>query len=447
MSDFLQDLLGQPITLISVLISVLVLAVGIIYAALVPKQFALIVKNLRRNLVRTGLTCAATMVLVLMVTLIWTIVYFLDQMTREKARDFKLIITERWQLPSQMPLTHARYLNPESPDCVYNPRDFDIGPEDFMTWSFYGGTTDPAKMSRENLVFFFVMNPKHIRPMMDDLNTYDLSLVKKLEDNPRGCLLGKDRLQSIDKKVGERFKLTSINYKGIDLEFEIVGELPEGRYNQSGIMNESYFHNELDKYAREKRQPHPLDQKRLNLVWLRVRDQATFNRLGEVIENSPYFSDRPVKVETASSGIGAFLDAYRDLLWGMKWLMVPAILISMALVLANAISISVRERRTEMAVLKVLGYRPGQILAMVLGESMLVGVVSGVVAAGLTYLTINFVMGGVKFPIAFFPAFLIPPWALVWGTAMGAGTAFLGSFLPAWTARSVKVSEVFSKVA
>ena len=46
----------------------------------------------------------------------------------------------------------------------------------------------------------------------------------------------------------------------------------------------------------------------------------------------------------------------------------------MALVIANAISISVRERRTEMAVLKVLGFRPGQILVLVLGEALLIGV-------------------------------------------------------------------------
>ena len=32
-------------------------------------------------------------------------------------------------------------------------------------------------------------------------------------------------------------------------------------------------------------------------------------------------------------------------------------------------------------------------------------------------------------------------------TALGAATAFLGSIVPAWSARTVKVSEVFAKVA
>src|SRR5205085_2533878 len=147
---------------------------------------------------------------------------------------------------------------------------------------------------------------------------YDPALVKRLEDNRIGCLIGRERLESINKKVGEKFKLSSLNYKGIDLEFEIVGLLPEGRYNQSAIMNESYFHGELDRYERQNGRKHPLDQKRLNLVWLRVKDRAGFDRVGQIIETSPYFADRPVKCETASSGIASFLDAYQDLLWGMK---------------------------------------------------------------------------------------------------------------------------------
>jgi putative ABC transport system permease protein len=53
----------------------------------------------------------------------------------------------------------------------------------------------------------------------------------------------------------------------------------------------------------------------------------------------------------------------------------------------------------------------------------------------------------VKFPIAFFPSFMIPAEAWLWGLSIGAGTALAGSLLPAWSARSVKVSEVFSKIA
>jgi putative ABC transport system permease protein len=62
------------------------------------------------------------------------------------------------------------------------------------------------------------------------------------------------------------------------------------------------------------------------------------------------------------------------------------------------------------------------------------------------YVAIN-ARGGLAFPIAFFPKFRIPEEAWWWGLMIGGGTAVLGSLLPAWSARSVKVAEVFSKTA
>jgi putative ABC transport system permease protein len=444
MSHAIYNLVIQSLFYVVVALAVLPLLVGLVLAFLSPKLFLLVAKNLRRNLLRTALTCLATIVLVFMVTLIVTVVYFLDQITQEKSKDLKLIVTERWQLPSQMPLTHADYLNPEKRQFILDKND--VGPNDFMTWSFYGGTLDPTKMTRENLVFFFVMDPKKIRPMMDDLDDLDPRLVQALLANRQGCLMGRERMEAINRRVGEKFKVTSINYKDIDLEFEIVGMLPEGRYGMSAIMNETYFNEELDRYARQKGQKHPLDTKRLNLIWLRVKDVPTFEKVAHVIQNASVFADRPVKCETASSGIGAFLEAYKDIIWGMKWVTV-LILVIMMLVVAITISISVRERRAEMAVLKVLGYRPNQILGLVLGEALLVGACSGLLAAAGTIGVIDYLIGGIKFPIAFFPAFMVPGQALLWGLAMGFGTAICGSFLPAWSARSVKVSEVFAKVA
>jgi putative ABC transport system permease protein len=95
-----------------------------------------------------------------------------------------------------------------------------------------------------------------------------------------------------------------------------------------------------------------------------------------------------------------------------------------------------------MAVLKVLGFRPVQILLLILGEALLVGGVAGFVTGMLSWAFVT-----VDFQIGFFPGFRVPIYALFWGLAMGFGTSLLGSLLPAWTASSVKVSEVFAKVA
>jgi putative ABC transport system permease protein len=354
-----------------------------------------------------------------------------------------------------MPMTHADYLDPSSPGLLKGLRDqktgkpLYYGPNDFMTWSFYGGTTDPNKMTPDSIIFFFVMDPDQIIPMMDDLSDFDPKLVEALKQNPKGCLLGSDKLKALNKRIGERFKLTSLNYKGIDLEFDIVGALPDGRYNGSAIMRMDYFNKSFDQYQQQNKAAHPLSGKRLNLIWIRVGDRETYDKVGSVIEDegAPYFAQYPVKVDTASGLIGSFLEAYRAIFTALKYIIAPSILIIMALVMANAISITVRERRTEMAVMKVLGYSPNQVMFLVLGEAILVGGVAGLLASAVTFAVFNGIWGGIPFRIGFFPVFRVPEAALMWGLSIGAVTAFIGSVLPAWNARSVKVSEVFSKVA
>jgi putative ABC transport system permease protein len=327
-----------------------------------------------------------------------------------------------------------------------------------MSWSFYGGSleSDTAKRTRENLVFFFVMDPKKLTTMMDGLDELtpeqlkDLHAgIKLMEEDHRRVILGKERLKALDKKVGERIALYSINFKDINIDgLEIVGVFPEGRYDQSAVMHKELLEGALDSYkASHNNTPHPMADKSLNLVWLRVPDTRAYEKIADQIMNSSQFKTPAVKCETASSGVASFLDAYRDLIWGMRWLMVPAILTTMSLVIANAISISVRERRTELAVLKVLGFSPAQLLCLVLGEALLIGCGSGLLSAGLTYYYVDIVKGGIAFPIAFFPKFMIPEQALWWGPLLGGLTAFVGSIIPAWFASSVKVSEVFSKTS
>lgn len=452
MQTFLE-LIHDPVNLTALVISLLALFGGAAYILVYPKLFLLGLKNLRRHIVRTLLTGTAIGVLAFMITMIWTVIYFIEAATAERAKDLKIIITERWQIPSLLPMTHASYLDPGPKGNLLpelrgpDGRPLYYGPDDFMIWSFYGGTMDPNKRTLDNMIFFFAMDPDSIVPMMDDLQDFDPKLIKALKDNKQGCLLGIEKMQLVNKRVGERFKLTSINYKDIDLEFEILGVLPDGRYNQSAIMHIDYFNQAFDDYARKKGTPHPLATRNLNLIWIRVNDREQFDKVGSIIENAAVLRDRPVKVETASSGISSFLDAYKDLLTALKFLVVPLMLAVMTMVMAVAISITVRERRMEMAVMKVLGYRPNQILFLVIGEALFIGALSGFLAAAFTFTVFNWKWGGIPFRVAFFPVFRIPEASLFWGLAIGALTAFVGSVIPAWTARGVKVSEVFSKVA
>jgi putative ABC transport system permease protein len=122
----------------------------------------------------------------------------------------------------------------------------------------------------------------------------------------------------------------------------------------------------------------------------------------------------------------------------------------MVIVLSNSISVATRERRSEMAVLKVLGFQPGLIMALVVGEATLVGALSGLLGAAAAWTGSTLAVRGV-FPwpeiTGLFMMFPIAASTVAWGMVMGALVGFAGSIVPAWNARKVKVSDVFAKIA
>ncbi len=423
-------------------------------------RFALLmVKNLRRNLVRTALAYVATFVLVVVVTMVWTILHYLNALSDEKAQDVKVIVSEKWSIVSQLPRSYEGPLAEGAAD----PNDPGAArPLDHMTWQFYFGTLDPAKQTPENTVVCIALEPRKAVTMMDDLfddfspdgvrvrgkpspeQQADMErMVREMETNRRAAVVGRHRLRLLGKRVGDRFTVTGMSHKGIDLEFEVIGSFPGGRYDDLVILNREYLIDAIDQYPKTHAGArHPRADRPLDIVWLKVADSRAYGQVAGQIEASSYFRDPPVKCETLSSAVATQLEGFRHLIWGMKWLVSPALVVAMTLVIANAISISVRERRRELAVLKVLGFRPAQVLALVLGEALLIGAASGLVSAAVTWVTVNLALTNVL-PILIF----VPADAFWWGPAVGALTALAGSALPAWSACQVKVSEVFARVA
>jgi putative ABC transport system permease protein len=443
----LMKFLDNPLNLVGLAIVLLLGALALVYRRPVWFTLKFVVKSLRRNLMRTVLTGLATVFLVFIITLIWSMLTFLGLATEEKSKDFKAIVTERWNIPSQMPPSYLRSLGD---GAVAKPGD--VKPDDYMSWSFYGGTTDPQKMTRESIVFFFCMQPEKVLTMMDGMDDFTAEQKRLIEEacktmarDKNKVVIGQNRLDALNKKVGERFTVTSMNYKGIDLEVEIIGALPPGRYGQSAIMNYHYLSDAMDAYKRSHGgQSHPMAERSLNLVWLKVPNTDTFNKVSHQIMESSEFKAPAVKCETASSGIASWLDAYRSLFWAMQWLLSPIILVTLSMVIAIAISISVIQRRNEMAILKVLGFSPAHILLLVIGEAVVIGAVSGFLSSGGTY-GLARLMGGFPFQIAFFPTIGIPWQALWWGPVIGGVTGLVGSIVPALFAQSIKVAEVFAK--
>jgi putative ABC transport system permease protein len=414
------------------------------------RNFALLIfKNLRRNKLRSAVTCLAVLVLVVVVTMIWTVIHFLHHFTTEKAGNLKAVVTDRYDLQGQMPLS---YVGPLSHGAARKPADRQ--PVDSMAWQFYLGSLDSENRTRENLVVLVATEARNLparagkvvthKGMIDDLDPINQEIVDRLAATTDGCLLGRKRLGSLNKRVGERFKVTGAQPGGINLEFEIVGVLPPGRWDDNGIMNARYLNAAIDKYCKANPASKPALDRRIDIFWVEAGQKQDFPRVVQQINTSPQFTEPPVKCETWASLVANYVDAYSGFIWFIQWVLVPGSIFSMVLLIANAINLSVRERVKEMAVLKVLGFRPAHLLVLVLGEALVLGAGSGLAAGGLVYWIANTFFSGIS--IAGSEPCPVPWQAVLWGGGVGAATSLIGSILPAWTASSVRVAQVFARV-
>ncbi|MFO0800114.1 MAG: ABC transporter permease [Gemmataceae bacterium] len=441
-----------PVFFLFVYVAELILARVSESGALAVKVLLMLFRGLRRSPLRTSLTYLALFVLTFVLTMIYTIITFIGRATAEKEANFKIIMTEKYSIPSMMPPGYEDRLRGIIDGLPPELRPV-AGADDMIAWSFVGGTTDPSNPKPENALFMFCVEPRKIPLMMDGLERKDLTdaenaemerCVKLMEEDFRRIMVSPSRMKKMNVQVGQRLKLTSIGYKDVVFDFEIVGTLPDGKYEGVGFCSRSYLDAMLKSWSSAHNgEAHPLANKCVNLVWVRVPNRESYERIAAAVSEPKNFSAPAVKVETASAGIGTFMEAYKSIFFGMKYVLSPAMLVIMSLVVANAISISARERRTEMAVLKVLGFLPRHVAGLILGEALLVGAIAG----GMSTLVAWGLLGNIKFQIAFLGAFIVPKEVLVIGPVLGMCVAFIGSIGPALSSKNVRVAEVFARQA
>jgi putative ABC transport system permease protein len=410
------------------------------------KLVLIMFRGLRRSPLRTSLTYLALFVLTMVLAFIYSVLVFMDNVTKEKEANFKAIVTHRTMVPSQMPPGHyERFKHLVLDELPPEMRPVN-GANDIMSWAFVLGTTDKVNKKPDNALFLLSTEPGKILTMMDwpdDLTADEKGMidaaVAAMESNKQAIVVSESRLKKLNIRVGQRIKIFGLNYPDLDFEFDIVGMLPAGKYEGLAFMNKAY----LDQLIKAKPLDYSMRDKSVNLIWVRLPNKAAFERLNAMVDDPKNFPPPQIKMETASSGIGAWIEPIKDILFGLKWVMSPAMVAIMCLVIANAISIGVRERRTEMAVLKVLGFQPRHILLLVLGEAVLIGLLAGAMSTIIVYQ----IVAALGIHAGMFGSFRIPREVLAYGPLLGVAVSVAGSIGPALSAKKVRVAEVFAKVA
>ncbi|MEX0610896.1 MAG: ABC transporter permease [Pirellulales bacterium] len=382
----------------------------------------LVAKNLGRNKIRTALTASAVVVLVMIYTVVSTITSTISDAMAAHSSETRLLVRGRWMVRAGFP---RRFV----------PRITNLpGVLDWTVWNFYGGALDESGQEDRTAagIATRVENLREMHPGLEDL---DPAVIDALRRERTGMLVGQKLMKTMRWNVGQRFTFISATHPGQNLEFKVVGILPEGDYSGMCIFRDDYYEEGTG------------DKERVRIVWLRVADPAAGNRIASQLEAMYASGDTPLQVETESATANRVLSEHQSIVAIIRFI-AAILLIDMAIVLSNSINIATQERRIEMGVLKVLGFAPAHVAFLVVGEAMLIGALSGLVGAGLTYAysQVND-WEGWPYKIQFLSDLRIQSDVVPWGFVYGALIGLAGSVIPAWNARRIRVADVFSRVA
>jgi putative ABC transport system permease protein len=165
--------------------------------------------------------------------------------------------------------------------------------------------------------------------------------------------------------------------------------------------------------------------------------QQVVNRVDALFANSP--------AETKTATEKAFAEGFAKQTGNIGAIIgaiVSAVFFTMLLVAGNTMAQSVRERTSEIAVLKTLGFGNGQVMGLVLAESCLLALSAAALGLGVAWLidSRGDPTGG------FLPVFYLPPRDLLLGLLLAAAFGLLTGLLPAYQAMRLPIVDALRRV-
>lgn len=255
---------------------------------------------------------------------------------------------------------------------------------------------------------------------------------RKFQETRTGAVVGDVIAKRYGWKVGDRVPIQGAAYPGT-WEFDVVG-IYTGTRKQDDLTQ---FWFQYD-YLKEK----GADTLQNQVGWyiVKIDDIDRTVDISKAID--AHFANSPFETRTVTERV--LNQSFIKAMGNVKFLLVTigsVVFFTLLLVTSNTMASSVRERTSELAVLKAVGFSDGFVLGLVLIESCVVAALGGGLGLLLGH---AFTMQGD--PTGFFPVFYIPPhgWAL--GAALILATGLLAGLVPALSARRLSVIEALRRL-
>lgn len=372
----------------------------------------LIIRNSFRHKLRTALTIVGLAVAVMAFGLIRTVVDAWYAGVEASAPD-RLITRSSISITFTLPLSYKEQI--EKIDGIKQVT--------YANW--FGGTYVDANnffaqfaVEREN--YFKVFPEFIITPeAMDAFNS-----------NIKAVIVGQKLADRFGWKIGDRVTLIGTIYPG-DWDFDVVG-IYKGK---DQTIDESTWFMRWDYIDETMKQQMPGRAGEIGWYGLQLADPNRAAEVSAAVDARFKNSSAETLTETEKAFQMSFVamsGAILVLLTVMSWLIIGVIL----MVLINTMAMTARERTSEYAFMKSMGFQGYHLWGMISGEAIIISLSGGILGLGLLAMMVNVMRAGLS---AWFPVFKIQPLTWILVVALAVAIGLISSAFPVLRAMRTRI--------
>ena len=403
-------------------------------------------KHLRRNWIRTASTVAAMALCIFLFCTLQTFLVAVES-SLEGSSARRLVARHRVSLAQQLPLSYKqRLLDMEGVTGVAN-----------ATW--FGGSLKAKKENQSaepgsddsgpdfmNFFANFAIDPEDYLAIHPEYLFSEQGRRDFLGDR-RAALIGRGLSKRFGWELGDTFFLESFipPYRKADGPFEFIVraiyDIDDGLYPGTD-PNLMFFHFEYLYEGVNRRVA-------AGTYVIEIADPTQAAQISEAIDARFENSSAETLTETEAAFRASFVAMAGNLALFLNGIGL-AVAFTILLVTANTMSMAFRERRTEIAVLKTLGFPSKLVMGLMLGESVMIGTLGGGLGVGLGWLLIN---GAPSIPAigdmirSFgFRRLALDPTTAALGAATAIVLSLVAGVVPATLAYKARITEMLRQV-
>jgi putative ABC transport system permease protein len=409
------------------------------------KYVPYILKHLRKNWIRTGSTVIAMALCIFLFCTLQSVLVAVDDVLAATSAN-RLVTRHSVSIVFDLPLAYENRIR-----SVPGVKQVAIN-------SWFGGTLptkkegkvegeggEPATTDWSNFFTNMAVEAEPYFAMYPELEMPPDQFQAFLQDQ-RGCVIGRKLANKFNWKVGDTFFLESFigPYRKPDGPFEfVVRAIYDVDAQHAGVdRGMMFFH---FKYLYES-----LGRKVMPGTYVsEIQDPEQAGVVSKAIDDLFANSEQQTRTETEKAFAASFISMAGNLALLINGIGL-VVAFTILLVTANTMSMAIRERRTEIAVLKTLGFSGAQVMGLVIAEALLLGLLGGALgilgSQGLMWMLAN--IPGIRDMLAGMglSSVKLQPFAAALGFVVAIGLGFAAGFVPALGAYRSKITDMLRTV-